>query len=169
MKHVRLHLSWLALSLLVFATCQTLGASRRNVSGAYFNEKETSTFLFGNYLQYGEDGEGDWGAGYSIDYFASQWFGLGITSHWERWSGVAYDNLGAEAIIRIPIQSWRLAPYGIGTVGYDFEENEWFQGAGGGLEFRFSPKFGLAADYQYLWRDTPDDGGFIRFGLRIGF
>jgi hypothetical protein len=162
MKATRSESVLLALALTLLIATTAWGARGTPT----FAEKETSAFLFGDYLEHGDN---HWGGGYSIDYFVSQWFGLGITSHWEEWHGAAYDNLAAEMYIRIPIQSWRLAPYAVGTAGYDFEENEWFEGVGGGLEYRFSPKFGLTADYQYLFRDVPKDGGFIRFGIRLGF
>lgn len=130
-----------------------------------FKAKETSFRLFGDYL---EESDNRWGGGYALDYFATDYLGLGATSYWQRWKGASVDNLAAEMILRLPIQKYRLAPYVVGTAGYDFERSRWYEGAGGGIEYRFKKGWGIFGDYQYLFRDEVSDSHFVRFGLRFG-
>ena len=152
-------------SLSLALALATLGSQA--VQGAQlFGAKETHLSLFGDYV---EKPNRDWGGGFAIDYFASEYLGFGITSHWEEWQGTAYENLAGELLLRIPIESLRLAPYGVGSVGFDFRDHRGFEGVGGGVELRFQKGWGLFGDYQYLFRRKPIDTGFIRFGLQVKF
>lgn len=154
----------LGLVLLTSGPLTVVQAASRQ--GTLFSGKETFLSLYGTYAQHQET---LYGGGYGIEYFVSQYIGIGTWSYWDDWDGAVYDNLAAELMLRLPIPSLRLAPYAIGTAGYDFDENEWFEGFGGGLELRFQPSWGLFGDYNYMFREDNEEGGFIRFGLRLKF
>jgi len=154
----------LGLALLSWSSGATLQAATRQ--GALFSGKETFLSLFGTYAQHQDT---LYGGGYALNYFASQYIGIGTWSYWDDWDGAVYDNLAADLTLRLPIPSLHVAPYAIGSVGYDFDESEFFEGFGGGLELRFQPSWGLYGDYQYLFREDNEEGGFIRFGLRLKF
>jgi hypothetical protein len=129
-----------------------------------FPAKDSNLRLFGTYLDQAED---KWGGGIGLDYFATAYAGIGISTHMENTDGTAIDNVASEIYLRWPIEKWHLAPYAVGGGGYDFgRKSGWFQAVGGGLELRFKKRFGIFADYQYVFHDDYDDS-VIRAGIRV--
>jgi hypothetical protein len=128
-----------------------------------FAPKESNLRVFGTYL---DEGENQWGGGLGLDYFFSKYAGIGLSTHMEDIEGTAVDNLASEIYLRWPIEKWHLAPYAIGAGGYEFGTQEWFQAVGGGVELRFKKRFGIFADYQYVFHEDNDDS-VIRAGIRI--
>ena len=129
-----------------------------------FAPKESNLRVFGTYLS---EGEKQWGGGLGLDYFFSSYAGLGVSTHMEDIDGTFFDNLASEVYLRWPIEKWHLAPYAIGAVGYEFGTKKWFQGVGGGVELRFKKKWGIFADYQYVFHHDRGDDSVIRAGIRI--
>jgi hypothetical protein len=129
-----------------------------------FAPKESNLRVFGTYLT---EREKQWGGGLGLDYFFSSWAGIGLSTHLEDVEGTFFDNLASEVYLRWPIEKWHLAPYAIGSVGYEFGKQGWFQAVGGGMELRFKKKWGIFADYQYVFRHERGDESVIRAGIRI--
>ncbi len=129
-----------------------------------FPAKDSNLRLFGTYLDQAED---QWGGGLGLDYFFSSYVGMGLSTHLENVTGTAVDNLSTELYLRLPIEKWHLAPYAVGSAGYQFGHAKWFETAGGGLEFRFSQKWGIFADYQRIFNDARGVDNVIRAGFRL--
>ncbi len=130
-----------------------------------FKADEINLLAFGNYFDKHAD---QWGGGVGLQYYVSRVIGVGVSTHWEDWGGSFFDNVNGELYLRIPLGRLPIAPYGIGTGGYDFEREGWFGGGGAGAELRFSERFGLFGDIQWFVREGGDrDGIGVRFGVRI--
>jgi hypothetical protein len=130
-----------------------------------FEAHEINLNLFGTYVDQQED---HWGAGLGLQYFFSRGLGLGISTHWEDFSGSFFDNLNGEFYMRFPLGRIPVAPYVVGTGGYDWEENQWFGGGGVGAELRFAREIGAFGDVQWLVREEHDkDGVQVRVGIRL--
>jgi hypothetical protein len=138
-------------------------ASRCDASDL-FPPKDSNLRLFGTYL---DEAENQWGGGLGLDYFVTTWAGIGLSTHLEDFKGTFFDNLATELYLRVPIEKWHLAPYALGAVGYEFGTQEWFQAVGGGVELRFKRKWGIFADYEYVFHHDRGDDSMIRLGIRI--
>lgn len=137
-------------------------ASRAHAS-ELFPAKDSNLRLFGTYVGQAND---KWGGGIGLDYFFSQYAGIGLSTHMENTGGTAIDNLVSELYVRYPIEKWKAAPYAVGGGGYEFGGKGWFQSVGGGLELRFKKRWGIFADWQYVFHDGYDDN-VIRAGIRV--
>jgi hypothetical protein len=151
----------LRLAVFLGLTLVSLAPLRGNAQ--LFPPKESQLRVFGTYLNQADE---KWGGGIGLDYFPSSYAGIGMSTHMENTGGTAIDNLTSEAYIRWPIEKWHMAPYAVGGGGYEFDKGHWFQSVGGGLEFRFSKRFGLFADWQYVFHHDYDDN-VIRAGIRV--
>jgi hypothetical protein len=150
----------------VLAMLGLLSLSSLSAQEDLFRAGEVNLIGFGNWVDKQED---NWGGGVGFNYFFSKYIGLGGSTHWENFDGAFIDNAAGEGYLRMPLQRLPLAPYGVGTGGYSWENEEWFYGVGGGAEWRFTREFGIFSDIQWLWKESGDrDGLSVRVGIRLG-
>jgi hypothetical protein len=157
--HMRRTIAALGLGILLAGSTAT--AQTQNL----FKADEINLIMFGDYFDKHSD---QWGGGVGLQYFTSRVIGLGVSTHWENFGGSFFDNVNGELYLRIPLGRLPIAPYAVGTGGYDFEREGWFGGGGGGAEWRFSKEVGVFGDIQWFVREGGDrDGIGVRFGLRL--
>jgi hypothetical protein len=150
----------LLLAVVGLASTRAMGATSE-----LFLKDEAHLDLFGTYLNNTSE---KWGGGLGLDTYYGKYFGIGVVTHMENFTGTFIDNLAAEVTVRMPIEKFHLAPYVTGSYGYEFDNKDWFQSVGAGAEFRFSSNWGIFADYQWVFRHSgAEDGEYIRMGIRI--
>jgi hypothetical protein len=135
-----------------------------------FMPNEFSLDLFGTYATRDRFGNGEdgWGGGAGINYFLTRYIGIGADSYLEEWKTPYRVN--GSLIFRIPIDSIGMAPYAFGGGGREWRyAAQWTFHAGGGLEFRLNPHFGLFADGRRVFPDKTGDYALWRAGVRFGF
>ena len=129
-----------------------------------FSKGEFNISPFGTYV---DEAGGKWGAGVAGTYFITDKIGLGAATYWTDTGGTFLDNIEFEGYFRIPFK--KLAPYGIATLGYQFDRDYWFEAIGVGLDFRALKRLDAFADFQ--WRivnsSSSQNGAFLRLGLRF--
>ncbi len=115
------------------------------------------------------DKTGDqWGLGASLTYFVTDKIGVGASTYWTDFSGTFFDNAAGEAYFRLPLFK-AIAPYAVGSVGYQFDSDEWFETLGAGVDFRPFKNIIAFGDAQYRFANETRDGVFLRLGVRFGF
>ena len=122
------------------------------------------------------------GGGLGVNYFFSQYFGVGVDNTVGAYQKVAgsgggtqaVDSLQADLIARYPICAWNLAPYAMIGGGANWGGGTQGDGnVGGGLEYRVSRNVGLFADCRWLYGGN--EGGarlsmaLPRMGVRFAF
>jgi hypothetical protein len=132
-----------------------------------FGPGEFNILGYGMYIDR-ETGDEDWRGGVELNYFMTRNVGFGITTHWEDFKGSFFDNVAGDLYFRFPLERLPVAPYLVGTGGWEFETDRWFGGGGGGLDWRFSKAVGIFGDVQWLFYEYGHDGIAVRAGLRIG-
>jgi hypothetical protein len=140
-------------------------AARAQEGESRFKPGEWDFSPFATYVDKTGD---DWGVGAALTYFINQSIGVGATTYWTDFGGTFFDNVEGEAYYRLPLFK-RIAPYGVGGVGYQFDSKEWFGSLGGGLDFRAFQKLSAFSDIQYRFVKETRDGVFLRLGLRLSF
>ncbi len=115
------------------------------------------------------DKTGDnWGAGAALTYFVTDKLGIGASTYWTDLGGTVFDNAAGELYFRLPL--FRIvAPYAVGSVGYQFDSDEWFETLGAGIDFRPFKKISAFSDVQYRFANETRDGVFLRLGVRFAF
>lgn len=114
--------------------------------------------------------DGRLGAGGGINYFFTRYVGIGGDAFSESANHTFIDNASASLILRLPIDSIRLAPYIFAGGGYQFETaDRAFAQAGGGVEFRFTKGFGVFTDARFIVINNAKDFGVGRAGIRFSF
>ena len=150
----------------LFAVALALGAGTTSRAESLFTENEVSLLGFANYADRPDD---YWGGGIGLTYFLTRNVGLGASTYWSDFKGSFFDNVSGEDYLRLPLGASPLAIYGLGSVGYTWEFNNWFFGFGGGAELRFSKQFGLFSDIRWMLNEAGEDNGVsVRIGLRLG-
>jgi len=110
------------------------------------------------------------GAGLGLSYFFTRNVGIGAEAYSEDISGPFIDSASANLIARFPIGESGFAPYVFGGGGHQFDLNKVsFGQAGGGVEFRFTPKVGVFTDVRMVWPNETKYYGVARLGLRFAF
>ncbi len=143
------------------------GAVVASADDGWFKNRELYISGFGTYIDQPED---QWGGGAEVGYFFCKYAGVGLTSSWQNFTGQFFDNLAGDVYLRLPIGDLSLAPYAIGTFGYKWETDNWFEGVGAGLEYRFTGNVGMFSDIQWEWNDNHvRDGIHVRAGLKWTF
>ncbi len=120
------------------------------------------------------------GGGLGVNYFFSQYFGVGIddtVGGYEKIAGQgaeAVNSLQGDLIARYPICAWNLAPYAMIGGGANWGCATQGDGnAGVGVEYRFTRNIGMFADCRWLYGGN--DGGarlsmaLPRVGVRFAF
>jgi len=144
----------------------------------YYQSQELSVDLFGagttGHSRYDSYyGNYQWhharaGGGAGINYFFSNYFGVGADFLTENLDPFAYSASG-NLIGRLPIGNTGLAPYVFAGGGYQFHDDRaGFGQAGLGLEYRFSRHLGVFVDGRGVFPEH-HDYGLLRGGLRITF
>lgn len=132
-----------------------------------FGPGEVNLLGYGMYIDPDEGGD-DWHGGVELNYFMTRNVGFGVTTHMEDFKGTFIDNLAGDIYLRFPLGSLPIAPYAVGTGGYDFEWERWFGGGGAGAELRFSKVIGVFSDIQWLFYEGGHDALAVRVGFRLG-
>jgi hypothetical protein len=139
-----------------------------------FADKEFQLDIYAAYVSSeGDGGHGDgWGGGLGINYYFQRNVGIGLDATATNGSGDTLYQFSTALLLRYPLElgSICLAPYAKLGGGYMMNgSGDAFLTAGGGIEFRFTPKFGFFTEGSYNWSD--DDDNFIqaRAGLRFVF
>jgi len=110
------------------------------------------------------------GAGAGLNYFFCRYIGIGADAYSENTGHSFVDSTSGNLIGRLPIGDTGIAPYIFAGGGYQFDQVEQgFGQGGGGLEFRFTEKWGLFVDARYVIADKTENYGLGRVGLRLSF
>jgi hypothetical protein len=142
---------------------------------SYFSANEMSLDVFGLYVF--PDGDGrlseDWGGGVGANYFFTRALGLGLDGYWwdgDQTSQEMVSAFSGSLILRWPMDKYHLAPYVLGGGGGTFSgiEQVTFHG-GAGMEYRFTPHMGTFVDGRYVFTESTNDYGMVRFGARYIF
>lgn len=114
--------------------------------------------------------DGRLGAGAGANYFFTRYFGIGGDAYTENTTHNFVDSTSGNVLLRLPLGESGFAPYVMGGGGYQFDSVEQGFGQGGaGLEYRFTPHWGVFADARYVFADKTEDYGLGRLGLRLSF
>ena len=156
------------LSLLLFAgMSQAAMLAQTNADSDEPKEFQKGEFNLSPFGTYVDQAGGKWGAGAAATYYMTDKIGLGAATYWTETGGTFFDNIEFEGYFRVPLK--RLAPYGVFTLGYQFDREYWFEGIGAGLDFRAFKRLDAFADFQ--WRivnsSVSDNGPFLRLGVRF--
>jgi hypothetical protein len=129
-----------------------------------FNKGELNISPFATYVN--QTG-GKWGAGAALTYFIQENIGLGAATYWTDLGGTLFDNVEAEGYFRLPILKV-VAPYAVGSVGYQFDHRYWFETIGAGVDFRPFKNIDAFSDLQYrIANSSALNGVFLRVGVRF--
>jgi hypothetical protein len=132
--------------------------------GVKFQKGEFNLSPFGTYV---DRQGGKWGAGVAGTYFITDKIGIGGATYWTDTGGTFLDNAEFEGYFRLPLK--RIAPYGVVSLGYEFDHSYWFETIGAGLDFRAFKRLDAFADVQ--WRivnsSVSENGVFLRVGVRF--
>jgi hypothetical protein len=131
-----------------------------------FHENEWDLSVFGCYV---DKAGGKWGVGAAATYFILKNLGVGVATYWTDWQGTFIDNVEAEGYFRLPLLKI-IAPYAVGSIGYQFDHDYVFETLGLGVDFRPFKNLDAFADAQYRFtNDGSKNGAFLRLGVRFAF
>jgi hypothetical protein len=148
-------------SLLGLAALTTLAADDET----RFRRGEWDLSPFATYVDKAGD---DWGLGASLTYFITDILGVGAATYWTDFGGTLFDNAAGEAYLRLPLGK-SLAPYAVGSVGYQFDSEEWFETVGAGVDFRPFKNLSAFSDVQWRFANETRNGICVRLGIRCAF
>lgn len=139
---------------------------------------ETSFDVFASYLKSDQEGVSkEWGGGLGISHYFSKHFGIAGSAMWvEPDNSDVWHNYIADGVLRVPIESLRMAPYVLAGVGGIYGDSDLtFVGrAGAGIDFRISQGFGVFGDWIYHFPEgntgiAGENYATTRIGLKIVF
>jgi hypothetical protein len=137
-----------------------------------FKDMEIQLDVFGSWVDTKSAGSG-FGGGLAVNYFFHRYFGLGIEGNVADVSGGLWTT-GGSLIGRYPLElgSLCLAPYALAGGGVQMDgttSGTWH--AGGGLEWRATPAFGVFAEGRYVWTcgATSEENVRVSVGARFVF
>jgi hypothetical protein len=133
--------------------------------GFKFNKGEWLLSPFGAYV---DQAGGKWGAGLAATYYITDMIGIGGATYWTETGGTFFDNAEFEGYFRIPLFK-RIAPYGLASIGYQFDRDYWFETIGVGADFRLFKRLDAFGDFQWRIADSSHsgNGAFLRLGVRF--
>lgn len=141
-------------------------------------------------------GDDAFGGGIGVNYFITRWFGLGGEGSLFDTEGDAVGTTTFNVFLRAPLGESGFAVYGFTGIGITFNADDidsddfddfqdrveddddpkdsddvLLQGhVGVGIEYRFSPNFGIFTDARYTFVERDDsDFTLIRAGVRFAF
>ena len=164
----------------VFAGPATAGKTDKKVivpEEPCFRDQELQLDVFGQYMHFTHAGTGvkknGGGGGLGLNYFFCRYAGLGIDASGDTVAHGLFDSTGS-LILRYPLElgSVCLAPYVLGGGGVQTGSGStvgiWH--AGGGVEFRVTPKIGVYGEGRYTWaKEHNEESSQARLGLRFAF
>ena len=110
------------------------------------------------------------GAGIGLNYFFTRYLGLDGEAYSENNPGAFVDSASANLIVRFPMGDSGFAPYVLGGGGYRFDEvSAAFAQAGGGMEYRVTPHWGVFLDARAVLPAETKTYGLARLGVRFAF
>jgi len=109
------------------------------------------------------------GGGFALNYIFYRYFGVGVENYWTSNNNPTSYHLNGYGILRYPIDSLHIAPYGLvgGGAGLGSFSYGYFN-VGGGLEIRFTPNIGTFVDSRW-YIGNPANGADLRAGVRLSF
>lgn len=146
-------------------------------SGSLFGP-ETTVGAFAMYVKPDQEAVGStWGGGIGVEHFFSSYFGLGGSASWvDTDEAGLWHNYVVDAIVRVPIESLRIAPYALAGVGgiYGDSELNLVGRAGAGIDFRITRSFGIFGDWIYHFPEgntglSGENYAITRIGLKVAF
>ena len=164
----------------VFAGPATAGKTDKKVIVPVepcFRDREFQLDVFGQYMHFTHgkknhtfDGGG---GGLGFNYYFCRYAGVGVDVSGNSLSNGLGDATGS-LLLRYPLElgSVCLAPYALGgggvQTGAGSTVGTWH--AGGGLEWRVTPKFGVYGEGRYSWAEKHNqETSQARLGLRFAF
>jgi len=170
----------LALTAMLAFAFSVVADTNAVTSASPYRGGEFAISTYGLYQTSGtvsEDGS-EWGVGIQADVFITKHLGIHVATAKNQYGeGPVFQNVAFGPVLRLPIGDTPFAPYILGGLGFDFDnDNERFYYAGAGIEYRpycILKHVSVFSDVQYHWRDyiqTGDaDAIFVRAGLRWTF
>jgi hypothetical protein len=126
-------------------------------------------FDFSPFGVYTDQAGGKWGAGAAATYFLLENLGVGAATYWTQLGGTVFDNVEFEGYFRIPLLKV-VAPYAVGSVGYQFDRDYWFETLGAGVDFRPFKNISAFSDVQWrIANSSAQNGAIVRLGVRLSF
>lgn len=109
------------------------------------------------------------GGGFGVNFIFARYFGVGVENFWTSNNDDSPYHLNGYGILRYPIDSLHIAPYGLvgGGAGLGNFSYGYFT-VGGGLEIRFTPNIGTFVDSRW-YVGNPANGSDLRAGVRLSF
>lgn len=144
---------------------------------ALFRDQEWFFDGYGSYLNHREvdcscDSKHDgWGGGFAVGHYFAYYVGARLDVNFSSVDD-AQTTLGGDILLRFPIAETHLAPYAFVGGGVQFNDSSYgFFRVGGGLEWRFTPHFGIFAEGSYAWLADDNDSTDVmaKVGLRYSF
>jgi Outer membrane protein beta-barrel domain len=137
-----------------------------------FHDQEFHVDLFGSYVDtQGGGGSDGFGGGVGLTYFFQRYVGIGVDANLSSADDGLWTFSGS-LVARYPLEfgSVCLAPYILGGGGFQTDgTNAGTFHAGGGLEWRATPAFGIYGEGRYIWAGGDDDNTRVALGVRIVF
>ena len=141
-----------------------------------FRDHELQLDVFAQYMHFTHAGtppsRNGGGGGLGLNYFFCRYAGFGVDGSVNSLSHGLWDFTGS-LILRYPLElgSVCVAPYAFGGGGVQTNGSTLGTGhAGGGLEWRVTPKLGIYGEGRYTWTtEHNEDSSQARLGLRFAF
>jgi hypothetical protein len=138
-----------------------------------FADQELQLDVYAAYVDSESDsshGDG-WGGGLGLNYYFQRNVGVGLDATITTGSPSELWQFSAFLLLRYPIEgSFCWAPYMKLGGGWEFNgDNEGFLLGGGGVEFRFNPKWGFFTEATFNWADNDSSSLQARAGFRFVF
>jgi|LakMenEpi03Aug12_release.lakeMendotaPanAssembly.Ray.scaffolds.fasta_scaffold431134_2 hypothetical protein len=137
-----------------------------------FSDREFQIDFFGSWIDSRDAGSG-FGGGIGVNYFFHRYIGFGVDGNVSEVSRGLWTT-SASLIGRYPLELGGvcLSPYALGGGGVQANgttTGTWH--AGGGLEWRATPMFGIFAEGRYIWTAgaTSEENTRVSVGARIVF
>jgi len=135
----------------------------------HFHSLELDVSPFGVYVDKLDGSK--FGGGAALTFFPIENLGIGASTYVVNATGTAIDNVEGEAYLRVPLFQL-VAPYAVGGVGYQFDQDYSFETVGLGVDIRPIRHFSLFGDGQFRISNrnsVQESGAMLRAGLRFTF
>ncbi len=139
-----------------------------------FRDSELFFEGYGSYLHLKEsdcgcDGKREgWGGGLAIGHYFGYYIGARLDVNFSSLEE-AKTTLGGDILLRYPIPDTHIAPYAFVGGGVQFHDGDnGFIRVGGGIEWRFTPHFGIFGEGSYAWvsQESTTENLLIKAGIR---
>jgi hypothetical protein len=110
------------------------------------------------------------GFGGGLEFFFNRYIGIEGEGFSEGASHDFVDSAGGNLVFRLPIGQSGFSPYVFGGGGHQWDPVDTaYCDGGAGLEYRFTPHFGLFVDGRYVFTDRTGNYGMARLGAKFSF